>query len=97
MPDAGDAIPSTAVAIIHRPASRAVMEEWQPGDVVIDNRGNLYSRASEDDADQGFPWGYVSGATRTADGQAWVPEGSLEEGFPVRPLTLLVREGRPVR
>ncbi|MGW5259668.1 hypothetical protein ACWEQG_01755 [Microbispora sp. NPDC004025] len=96
MPDA-EGIEPTAVAIIHRPATRMVMEEWQSGDVVLDNRGNLYARASERDAGQGYPWGYVSGATRTVDGQAWVPEGSLEEGFPVRPLTLLVREGRPVR
>ncbi|MBB5081352.1 hypothetical protein [Nonomuraea endophytica] len=71
-------------------------EEWQPGDVVLDNQGSLFARASAHDEAKGWPWGYTSTAARGFDGEAYVPEGSVEEGYPTRPLRLLVRDGRTV-
>lgn len=85
--------PATRPAV--SPTSTTAFEEWQPGDVVLDNQGALWSRASEDDAEIGWPWGYVAEWARTPNGEVRVPTGSVEEGYPVRPLALLVRNGYP--
>ncbi|MGW4241224.1 hypothetical protein [Nocardia sp. NPDC004722] len=68
---------------------------WRPGDLVVDAHGNLWSRASATDTSQGWPWGYP-GEHIGVPGDFAVAEGSVDEATPVRPLTLLVREGVPV-
>jgi hypothetical protein len=60
-------------------------EQWQHGDVVMAADGELWRRAADRHAEQGWPWAYV-----------WSQEGSVEEDYPPRPLTLLVRGGQPV-
>lgn len=77
-------------------------ECWTPGDVVLDAVGGLWVRAHEDSTAQGWPWAYADGSAprpdpATPDGPVVaVPEGTVAEGGPVRPLVLLVRRGRPV-
>ncbi|MER6007937.1 hypothetical protein ABT120_56020 [Nonomuraea angiospora] len=70
-------------------------ERWQPGDLVVDAEGGLFTRASVQDQDSGRPWGYPSGMTRGRDGGAHVPDGEVGETVPVRPLALLLRDGQP--
>ncbi|MFI6179800.1 hypothetical protein ACIA8R_29945 [Nonomuraea sp. NPDC051191] len=70
-------------------------EEWQPGDLVIDNDGRLFVRATPQGEEAGWPWGYPTEHARAYDGGPVAPDGSVEEGYPTRPLTLLVRDGRP--
>ncbi|MEV0256394.1 hypothetical protein AB0H82_19290 [Streptomyces sp. NPDC050732] len=66
---------------------------WRPGDVVLDADGNLRVRTEH----TRWPWDYPNeGGTRSQFGGASVPEGGLEELEPIRPLTLLVREGHAV-
>ncbi|TLF96837.1 hypothetical protein FEK35_27500 [Nocardia cyriacigeorgica] len=68
---------------------------WQYGDVVIDDTGYIWSRADDEDVARGWPWAH--GATQTVRaGHPIAGEGSVEESAPVRPLTLLVRNGKPV-
>jgi hypothetical protein len=64
-------------------------EHWQPGDVVLDAQGDLWTRSAQHDVDQGWPWAYTYGSGRS------VPEGSVSESCPARPLTLLIRGGKP--
>jgi hypothetical protein len=71
-------------------------ERWQPGDLVVDAEGGLFTRASAQDQDSGRPWGHPSDVTRRRDGSTHVPEGEVGETVPVRPLTLLLRDGQPV-
>ncbi|MFI6317306.1 hypothetical protein ACIBG8_07295 [Nonomuraea sp. NPDC050556] len=71
-------------------------EEWRPGDLVLDNQGRMFTRASAEDEASGWPWGYASEDVRDVTGRPHVPEGAVEEGHPTRPLRLLVRDGRPV-
>jgi hypothetical protein len=71
-------------------------EQWQPGDLVVDADGGLFTRASAQDQDKGLPWGYPHGVARHVDGRTHVPEGEVGESVPARPLTLLLRDGRPV-
>jgi hypothetical protein len=59
---------------------------WQPGD-VIDQAGHLWIRASH----PLWVWGYPD------EGHpGYIPAGSIEESDVQRPLTLLVRDARPV-
>lgn len=68
-------------------------EEWRHGDVVLAADGRIWTRAHPDDQARGWPW--ASGAEVTAaHGQPYAPEGGCPEETPVRPLTLLVRNGR---
>ncbi|MGN9786943.1 hypothetical protein ACTMTF_36355 [Nonomuraea sp. ZG12] len=71
-------------------------EQWQPGDLVIDIRGRMFVRASGEDEGFGRPWGYPRHDTLDMSGRPVVPEGAVEEHEPIRPLTLLVRHGRPL-
>ncbi|MFD4830163.1 helix-turn-helix transcriptional regulator [Streptomyces uncialis] len=72
---------------------RAPALAWQPGDVVLDGAGNIRVRTDHPH----WVWGYPNeGATRAPDGRPSFPSGSLSEEEVVRPLTLLVRDGRPV-
>jgi hypothetical protein len=65
---------------------------WQPGDIVLDATGYLFQRA--DPARTPDPlrvWGDVN------DGRVTRPvKGKIEDDCPERPLTLLVRDGKPV-
>ncbi|MEU8360132.1 hypothetical protein AB0C27_29385 [Nonomuraea sp. NPDC048882] len=71
-------------------------ERWQPGDLVVDADGALFTRAGAgEDAERGLPWGRPAEVTRRDDGGVHVPEGVVAESVPVRPLTLLLRDGRP--
>ncbi|NRQ33640.1 hypothetical protein HII36_17545 [Nonomuraea sp. NN258] len=71
-------------------------EQWQPGDLVVDADGGLFTRAGLADQDKGLPWGYPRDLARLPGGGAHVPEGELAEEAPARPLTLLLRDGHPV-
>lgn len=62
---------------------------FKPGDHVLDAAGNLWVRASEDDAAKGWAWGYPAESVGIA-------EGAVREGHPARPLVLLIRDGKPV-
>ncbi|MER6513515.1 hypothetical protein ABT158_42360 [Nonomuraea sp. NPDC001636] len=70
-------------------------EQWQPGDLVVDADGGLFTRASAQDEADGVPWGRPRHAARHADGSIHVPAGEAGEQVPARPLTLLLRDGRP--
>ncbi|MET7329766.1 hypothetical protein [Nonomuraea sp. NPDC005650] len=70
-------------------------EQWQPGDLVVDAEGGLFTRASAQDQDSGRPWGHPGDVTRRPDGGVQVPDGEVGETVPVRPLTLLIRDGQP--
>ncbi|MFF3249768.1 hypothetical protein ACFYWP_01890 [Actinacidiphila glaucinigra] len=66
---------------------------WKPGDVVLDAEGNLRVRSEHPK----WVWDYPNeGSLRDRFGHLTFPEGGLEEKDVPRPLTLLVREGRPV-
>lgn len=71
-------------------------EQWQPGDIVLDADGGLFTRAGAEDQARGRPWGYPGDRARLVTGETRLPEGSLPETAPARPLTLLVRDGQPV-
>jgi len=58
---------------------------WRTGDLIFDANGDLFQRADEDQVAQGWPWG--SAESRS---------GSVDEAHPRRPVTLLVRDGRPI-
>lgn len=58
--------------------------EWHPGDVVLDARGSLYTRRAAGQVDK--PWHFV--------GKNITDEVRDEELL--RPLTHLVRDGKPV-
>ncbi|GAA0955744.1 hypothetical protein [Nonomuraea longicatena] len=85
MTEGKDLDPSGLRGKIHPP------NKWKPGDVVLDAEGNLFARSD----DPRWVWGYPSNTARTHFGVT-VPDGSVEEDDPVRPLTLLVRDGYPV-
>jgi hypothetical protein len=70
---------------------------WKPGDVVLDDSGEIWTRADEDSVRQGWPWHLGAMTTREPSGDPYAPEGDHSEDKPVRPLTLLVRAGRAVR
>ncbi|MEU7802558.1 hypothetical protein AB0B10_25190 [Micromonospora arborensis] len=70
-------------------------EHWQTGDIVLDANRALYCRAHDEDIAQGWPWAYAHGHAPRREG-GYVPEGGIEETGPVRPLTLLLRDGQPV-
>ncbi|MDP9868111.1 MULTISPECIES: hypothetical protein [Streptosporangium] len=70
-------------------------EQWQPGDLVLDAAGGLFTRAGRADEAEGRPWGYPADQARLVTGETHVPEGSVPETAPARPLTLLARDGRP--
>ncbi|WP_433257878.1 hypothetical protein ACQPYK_21760 [Streptosporangium sp. CA-135522] len=70
-------------------------EQWQPGDLVLDAEGGLFTRAGLKDAAVGRPWGYPGDQARLVTGETHVPEGSVSETTPARPLTLLARNGQP--
>lgn len=71
-------------------------ERWQPGDLVLDAEGSLFTRAGLADQAGGRPWGYPDNRTRRLTGEPFIPEGIATEDFPVRPLTLMLRDGRPI-
>jgi hypothetical protein len=71
-------------------------EQWQPGDIVLDAEGGLFTRAGQDDQAKGWYWGHPGGRGRRVTGETHVPDGAFAEAVPARPLTLLVRGGQPV-
>lgn len=89
MPDHSGELEPTRVS---SPATRDAYpeERWEPGDLVIAADKGLWVRASEEDTAKGWPWGYPY------ESAGYPSTGAVEEGHPVRPLTLLVRRGRPV-
>ncbi|WP_149037870.1 hypothetical protein [Kitasatospora sp. MBT63] len=68
---------------------------FRPGDLVLDGEGGLYVRASAEDEERGWPWAYASDSGVPLESEQ-PNEGTLGEDHPKRPLTLLVRSGRPV-
>jgi antitoxin (DNA-binding transcriptional repressor) of toxin-antitoxin stability system len=71
---------------------RAGEENWQPGDVVLAADAAIWTRATARSIGCGWPW------RLGARGPAGViPDGRQAEDEPVRPLTLLVRDGKAVR
>lgn len=75
------------------------VETWQAGDWVLDANGRVWVRADDEDTGKGWPWGYPQHTARwTHQGHQYVviPEGSVEEDLPTRPLSLLLRDGYPV-
>ncbi|TDD32197.1 hypothetical protein E1286_43890 [Nonomuraea terrae] len=50
---------ATAAAVV------PTAEEWQPGDVVIDNHSDSFSRVSAEDEAAGLPWAYATENTRS--------------------------------
>jgi hypothetical protein len=72
------------------------MSGWQPGDVVLDDRGEFWTRASENSIRQGWPWHRGADSIRWADGRPHAPEGGSAESEPARPLTSIARAGRLV-
>jgi hypothetical protein len=68
-------------------------DTWKPGDLVLDAKGDLWVRSEHPK----WVWDYPGDAgLRDAEGRLYFPEGAVEEDYPARPLTLLVREGSPV-
>jgi hypothetical protein len=68
-------------------------DTWQPGDVVLDDDGQLWVRSDNPQ----WVWDHpLEGATRNTYGGPEVPEGGYEEADAKRPLVLLVRGGRAV-
>lgn len=72
---------------IARPTPLTDDPAWRPGDVVIDARGAIRVRSDHPH----WVWGYPD---EGEPGQ--IPEGSLAEDEVQRPLTLLVRDGKPL-
>jgi hypothetical protein len=73
----------------------APAEKWEHGDVVLDARSRIWTRAREIDAVQGWPWATGADAT-LSHGKPYATEGGHPEEAPARPLTLLVRNGKAV-
>jgi len=67
-------------------------ETWRPGDVVFDAQGDIWVRSDHPK----WVWSYPGGSTRSSHGGPVVPDGSVEEAAPCRPLVLLVRDGQAV-
>lgn len=61
---------------------------WQPGDTVMDQKGQMWTRVDPRDGAHHvrLRWAYV----------ATPSTGSVEEEWPTRPMTLIVRGGKPV-
>lgn len=88
----GDLEAGTTVAL----RSHAAEPAWLPGDVVLDADGDVWQRASEEDAAAGWPWHQGVEYVRS-HGMVEVPEGATADKELARPLTLLVRAGQPVQ
>lgn len=73
------------------PESTADVLPWQPGDVVLDARDFLYRRYEPYDSDPEWVWGTVHETV-----QAQPDPHLIHEDVPARPLTLLIRSGKPV-
>lgn len=58
---------------------------WRRGDMVVDNAGQVFWRADARSVAEGWPWAHSESA-----------DGAVAEDAPRRPLTLLVRDGKPV-
>lgn len=69
-------------------------EAWGPGDVVLDASGEIWTRAGEASARQGWPWSSGSHGSTSQPPEGGVAEYGLHS--PNRPLTLLVRDGKAV-
>jgi hypothetical protein len=57
-------------------------ESWQSGDVVLDAGGDVWKRTAD-----GLAWWWWCGCR---------PRGAYDDATPIRPLRLLVRDGKPV-
>lgn len=77
-------------------ATHAVEPPWRPGDIIIDNKGEIFQRAGERDVADGWCWRQGAECALRSDGRTAVPEGTVAEHYPTRPLILLTRDGRPV-
>lgn len=81
-----------AVRVIEPRQIIAQAGEWKPGDIVFDAKGWIFTRASLEDVALGWPWAHGAECVRVE----CPPSGAVEEDYPARPLTLLVRDGLPV-
>ncbi|MDG4756549.1 hypothetical protein [Micromonospora sp. WMMD710] len=72
-------------------------ERWLGNDLVIDARSRLWVRADRGNIAQGWSWAYAPDGDPMKLSSLPGPEGSVAEGDPVRPLVILVSEGRRVR
>ncbi|WP_157536194.1 hypothetical protein [Kitasatospora mediocidica] len=68
---------------------RGAGTDWQTGDLVLAADGHLWVRAYPEDVAKGWAWAHSTE-------QVGASSGAVEEEYPERPLTLLVREGKPV-
>jgi hypothetical protein len=65
-------------------------EVWEADDIVMDADGALWLRGDRDQHQHDWDWSYVSSYTYIRG-----PLGFVGDEVPVRPLTLLVRDGAP--
>lgn len=73
-----------------------VTERWEPGDIVLDSNGSIYCRSNDtSEQERQWPW-HVGCQYAPVRGETPLPEGSVDEDHPVRPITLLVRNGHRV-
>ncbi|MEU5242226.1 hypothetical protein ACH4UR_37240 [Streptomyces lydicus] len=85
--DAAGADRTAAVEVVGEPT-------WQYGDVVLDAVGEVWTRASTREREQGWPWAHGAATTLISQGHPYSTQGGSREDEPVRPLTLLVRNGK---
>lgn len=76
-------------------AASSVEPVWLPGDIVVDRCGEVYRRAGDEAAADGLPWARRPESVRCLSAASH-GGGEIDEFVPQRPLTLLVRDGRPV-
>jgi hypothetical protein len=75
------------------PASARDWLPWQPGDVVLTAAGDILTRAHGDSAAEGWPW---SVGAQYVHLPGTGPSGGWSDDQATRPLTLLMRGGRPL-
>lgn len=71
------------------------MTDYQPGDVVVDADGWIWVRCRTHCIREGLPWSFGL-KHLPIPGRFPPPEGHATDLAPVRPLTLLIRDGQTV-
>lgn len=66
---------------------------WQKGDLILSADRKLWVRADDESVEAGYPWGEPPEQWDMARAGG---EGSVEDGYVRRPVTLLVRGGKAV-